>query len=100
MYQEDQLLWLSSWFATHCDGDWEHSYGIKFETTDNPGWAAEIDLCDAGLEDHNFLTIEIERSENDWLKCWLDGTKFRIVCGPKNLFEAVLAFRHWAETKT
>ncbi|MEL6363136.1 MAG: immunity 53 family protein [Pseudomonadota bacterium] len=97
---QGKLSWLSSWFSANCDGDWEHSFGLKIETTDNPGWALEIDLTDTALENRNFLTLEIERSETDWLKCWLDNSTFRIVCGARNLPEAILSFRHWAETKT
>ena len=97
---QNELMWLSNWFASNCDGDWEHSYGLKIETTDNPGWTVEIDLIDTDLQGQNFLNLDIERSEADWLKCWLDGHTFRIVCGPQNLSEAVLSFRHWVETKT
>lgn len=30
--------WLSNWHKLNCNGDWEHTYGIKIETLDNPGW--------------------------------------------------------------
>ncbi len=29
---------LEKWFENHCDGTWEHHYGITIETSDNPGW--------------------------------------------------------------
>jgi len=29
---------LETWFASMCNGDWEHTYGITLETVDNPGW--------------------------------------------------------------
>lgn len=35
---------LAAWFAKQCNGDWEHSHGIKISTTDNPGWMVEISL--------------------------------------------------------
>jgi hypothetical protein len=31
------LPWLQGWYATQCDGDWEHEYGVSIETLDNPG---------------------------------------------------------------
>jgi len=34
---------ISEWYASKCDGDWEHMYGVRIETTDNPGWLAQID---------------------------------------------------------
>ncbi len=35
---------ILAWFDSHCDGDREHSSGIKIHTTDNPGVFVEIDL--------------------------------------------------------
>ncbi len=40
-----------------CDGEWEHDYGIKIETLDNPGWLVSIDLLGTDLEDKSFPTI-------------------------------------------
>ena len=31
------LKWLEEWYNGNCDGDWQHEYGIKIETVDNPG---------------------------------------------------------------
>ena len=36
---------LSAWYAKHCNGDWEHSDGVKIETLDNPGWLAKVDIA-------------------------------------------------------
>ncbi|MBL0319091.1 MAG: hypothetical protein IPP74_07360 [Alphaproteobacteria bacterium] len=40
------LNWLMSWYASHCNGDWEHENQIKISTLDNPGWRLQIDLVD------------------------------------------------------
>ena len=40
----DILQWLQTWFAQNCVDDWQHFYGIKIETLDNPGWHIDIDL--------------------------------------------------------
>ena len=29
---------IDCWFKAHCNGVWEHTYGIDLTTTDNPGW--------------------------------------------------------------
>lgn len=29
---------LERWYASQCDDNWEHSYGIRIDTLDNPGW--------------------------------------------------------------
>ena len=34
---------LSNWFASQCDGEFEHAYGIRIESTDNPGWLIRFD---------------------------------------------------------
>ncbi|WP_239135544.1 Imm53 family immunity protein, partial [Actinoplanes derwentensis] len=31
-YEPDALTWLQGWYATQCDGDWEHEYGVSIET--------------------------------------------------------------------
>jgi len=40
----DPLRALEDWYASVCDGDWEHTYGVKIGTLDNPGWTVDIDL--------------------------------------------------------
>ena len=47
----NQLTWLQSWFLEQCDGEWEHSYGVRVDTLDNPGWSLEIDLAGTALQD-------------------------------------------------
>jgi len=90
---------LQAWYLSQCDGDWEHSYGVKVETLDNPGWSVEIDLNETELEGCAFEKIQIERSENDWLFGMRQEMKFRIACGPKNLEEALAIFCDWAGHK-
>lgn len=34
---------IHQWFIGKCDHFWEHKYGLKLETTDNPGWWLTID---------------------------------------------------------
>jgi hypothetical protein len=33
----DALDFLHRWYAAQCDGDWEHEFGIRLTTPDNPG---------------------------------------------------------------
>nr|TKK07812.1 hypothetical protein SrhCFBP13529_11555 [Stenotrophomonas rhizophila] len=40
---------LQKWYADQCDGDWEHSFGIRIDTLDNPGWTVSVDLTDTAL---------------------------------------------------
>ncbi len=54
---------LQNWYSSQCDGYWEHSYGIKIETLDNPGWACFIDLLGTNMESFSFEKIRIEKKK-------------------------------------
>ncbi len=86
---------LSAWFAEQCDGDWEHTEGIRIETIDNPGWWLEVSLHGTELEGKKLKEVVISRSEQDWLRCHVDKTKFHGFGGPQNLRELVEIFLNW-----
>ena len=87
---------LQSWYALQCDGDWEHQFGVKIETLDNPGWSFTIDLDDTSLEEKEFLSVRTERTDNDWLFASKKETKFQIACSLSNFDEALAIFCDWA----
>ncbi|MGZ3823129.1 MAG: Imm53 family immunity protein, partial [Mucilaginibacter sp.] len=62
------------WYASNCDRDWEHSFGIKIETLDNPGWAITIDLEATKWEDLKF-SENVELSEDDWFNIDVKGKR-------------------------
>jgi hypothetical protein len=45
----DIIARLQNWYAAQCDGNWEHAWGIKIDTLDNPGWTVTIYLHDTPL---------------------------------------------------
>jgi hypothetical protein len=90
------LEFLQSWYAKQCDGKWEHSYGIKIGTVDNPGWRVDIDLVGTKLDQRVFSAINLERGKNGWMRCWVDKSTFKIACSPNNLEAGLEAFRDWA----
>ena len=95
----DTLLWLQSWFAAHCTEDWQHVYGIKIETLDNPGWRVEIDIGETPLEQKPFA--EINRNLQDgagWLHCQVVHRRFVGACVPNHLITVLEIFKAWAET--
>jgi hypothetical protein len=94
----DALARLETWYLAQCNGDWEHSYGVKIGTLDNPGWCFEIDLQETVLDGRAFAPVQIERSELDWLTCSIeDDRAFHAYCGPHNLHEALGVFLDWAD---
>ncbi|QDY78774.1 immunity 53 family protein [Streptomyces qinzhouensis] len=96
---ENVLDWLQSWYASQCDGDWEHTWGVAIETLDNPGWAVRIDLEGTGLADREYPEHQVTRGEHDWVTAWTADKAFRIACGPGNLAEALALFRSWATAR-
>jgi hypothetical protein len=90
---------LATWYQSHCDGDWEHIYGIKIDTLDNPGWSVDISLQETELEDKDYEQIKIERSQEDWLRCSVKDGQFQIRCSPLNLEEGLNTFLTWADSE-
>ena len=82
---EQILAKLENWYSAQCNGEWEHTYGIKVDTLDNPGWSVTIDLDKTQWAAKEFPKIFIENSPNDWLRCWKDNRQFRGTGDPSKL---------------
>jgi hypothetical protein len=89
---------LERWYFSQCDGDWEHGGGVKITTIDNPGWSVRVSLIDTVLQSRPFDRVTIERSDNDWLRAWVEDDVWNAAAGPLNLSEAIGAFLSWAES--
>jgi hypothetical protein len=90
---------LVQWYAAHCNGAWEHTYGIKLDTLDNPGWSLTVDLAETELEHAPFSVAE-HQLENDvsWWRCWRDDTAFHAACGVNNLSAVLVIFTTWVKS--
>ena len=88
--------WLQEWYISHCDGDWEHAFGLSLTTLDNPGWGLSIDLDGTKLEDLPFNNIKREISESDWMHCFVRDNKFEAAGDPLKLTQMIRVFRDWA----
>jgi hypothetical protein len=82
---------------SQCDGEWEHEYGIKINTVDNPGWYIEIDLAFTSLENENIDIGTIENSEHDWYFYQIKDKKFRASGDTTKLFFLLGKFKEIAE---
>jgi hypothetical protein len=89
------LRWLQDWYADHCNGDWEHSFGVALDTLDNPGWSLVIDLAETELAGRTLTPLRIDRTETDWIWASIEDGRFCVRCGPGNLVEAIGLFRRW-----
>ncbi|MFF8599988.1 Imm53 family immunity protein [Streptomyces sp. NPDC015232] len=56
---------MQHWYASQCDGEWEHEWGGTIGTLD------------------------------DWLMAWTPDRTFHLACGPGHLTEALELFRAW-----
>ena len=81
----DPIVAISSWYSEHCNGDWEHQYGLEISTLDNPGWFIEIDIQGTELEGRRSDRFSVSEESDSWLQYWSDGKKFCVACGPKAL---------------
>ena len=68
---------LQKWYSDQCDGDWEHEFGVKIGTLDNPGWSVLIDLEGTSLELIDFNAVEINYDHDlEWVRCWVEDNVF------------------------
>lgn len=99
MSDSDGVLdWLQNWYAQQCDDDWEHEWGVRIATLDNPGWTVEIDLEETDLAGREYPREDVTRGTHDWVWVWAAEDTFHAACGPGNLVEALALFRAWATT--
>lgn len=103
---DESLQWLMAWYLRQCDGEWEHSYGVKLETLDNPGWRLRIALRETPLHGRPFTRIEhgeIAAHLEEWQEVgswWVvevNDDMFEANCGPLDLHAVIALFRKWVE---
>jgi hypothetical protein len=94
---QDTLVWLQHWYATHCDGDWEHLYGVEIGTLDNPGWRVKVNVQETELEGREFMDYWHEATEHNWMMCRVRDGVFEGAGGPHNLQEILVKFQEWAD---
>ena len=80
----ETLRRLQRWYKSQCDGDWEHSFGIKIQTLDNPGWTITIDLEESSLESLE-LNLNEDNGEFDWYFIKASDKKYEAAGDPDKL---------------
>ncbi len=89
--------YMKEWYKKNCDGDWEHQYGIKINTVDNPGWEVRIDLAFTGLEDVEIEYELIQNCDDDWYGFSVKNKIFDAAGDPEKLETLLEKFREIAE---
>ncbi len=93
----DSITWIQEWYASQCDGDWEHQCGVEIGTLDNPGWFLKVNLEETDLEGKLLEIKKIERTKEDWIHVWSDKYVFHGAGGALNLEELLKEFKNFAE---
>lgn len=93
------IKWLEEWYLSNCNNDWEHSYGITIETTDNPGWHVKINLKDTPFENGKRDYVLTKINENDWLGFKIENAEFVAVGDPSKLSKLLELFREFVEER-
>lgn len=98
MTSSDMLTWLSEWYLSQCNGDWEHDYGIKIETLDNPGWSLTVDIGypPTEMEEPAPWTL-VEHGKDDWYGFKVENGKFDAAGDPTKLALLISKFKEFIE---
>lgn len=100
----NEIQRLQSWFSRQCNDEWEHFYGPKIESCDNPGWLVTVTLTGTKLEDVSFSRIADNTDDAGFQlgDRWLDCSKTQAVwkgAGDETQLERILCvFLDWAES--
>jgi hypothetical protein len=81
-----------SWYASQCNGRWEHGAGIKISTIDNPGWHLEVDLTGTVLQDLRLDKSFKQERDDDWLYYEVKDCKLTAAGDPMKLEEMLNIF--------
>jgi hypothetical protein len=87
---------LQRWYQSQCNGDWEHTNGVKIDTLDNLGWCLTIDLESTNLANRHFTKIDRLSDSAGWFVCEVRNLRFEGRGGPLMLEELVTIFLAWA----
>ena len=92
---------LSAWFQQQCNGDWEHTFRVSLQSTENPGWWIKIDLRGTPLEHKSFAPVlRGDFASGDpqppWLHCRVMDGVFHGAGDAQQLDVILQTFLAWA----
>ncbi len=91
------IEWLQNWYRDQCDGNWEHDYGIKILTIDNPGWSVTVDLNYTDTVIKEIAPKLIEISESNWVNFKIHQNTFKGAGDPSKLGLIISIFKDLVE---
>ncbi|WP_425475985.1 immunity 53 family protein [Mesorhizobium yinganensis] len=97
MEKQSVLSQLQQWYASQCDGDWEHGYGVAIGTLDNPGWRLKVDLRGTNLDGRTLAEKTYNYDDDiDWYVVRTADNKFEGAGGPAQLEKMIQEFLEFA----
>jgi hypothetical protein len=74
--ERDEIQVVDEWYLGKCNGIWEHRYGVRIETCDNPGWL--VIFSDLPLSDIQRPELLKTIHDKDGAEVVIDGSEVRI----------------------
>ncbi|MBW4027560.1 immunity 53 family protein [Acidipila rosea] len=97
----DNLAWLDDWYRRQCDGTWEHSHGVRLDSTkdtpDKPGLRLTINLIGTSAEHAMPQRLSLDATDGDWISCRIYEQRFEGTGDPRKLEQIIGIFRTWVD---
>jgi hypothetical protein len=93
----NNLEWLEDWYQRQCDGDWEHTQGIRLESLPRRGWRLTISLEGTSAQDIVPNRLNFGTSGEEWIDCSISEARFEGAGDPRRLEQIIGVFRKWVE---
>lgn len=91
---------LQDWIISECNGDWEHSFGVTIESSDNPGWIIKIDLEETKLADRGPIEKRWAQSKDNWQNISITHSAFEASCSLTKLEDTIDEFIYFSNNFT
>ena len=92
---------LEQWYLAQCNGEWEHGYGLRIDTIDNPGWSVHINIACTPLSGRKFTKVETDIDDDHvWMVCEVKKGEFVGHGGALMLHRIIEVFLDWAVCKS
>lgn len=99
VYENSGILgWLQNWYASQCDGMWEHGYGVRIDITSDFMWRVKIGLFDTFWSGKEILPSKKEISTGNWIHYKVHENIFEATGGIRNLEDILNLFKKWITT--
>jgi hypothetical protein len=95
--QRDNLEWLDDWYQSQCNGDWEHSQGVRLEPLDQSGWRLTIHLAGTSAANTSPQCLNLDTPCGEWINCSISADRFQGSGDPRKLEQIIGIFRQWVD---